>query len=203
MSQPITQTWELTIPIPHWILAFFHIKGGLLITFEITILAHREAEEHNTFAIKIIFRWRSETLISHPIKNLRIVFGYLWPNPYYQISEEETACMPSRISLATGVTASRYSTQAPTPSPPESLYEVPLPEPLENLPELPGIAKYNTRVAALQERIKEHNRQIQQLPMSTEQRVENLLAHIRSGVNLDKVTFTKGHITIRHLWNID
>ena len=56
MPQPITQTWELTIPIPHWILNFFHIEEGLLITFEVHILAHREAEEHNTFSIKIIFR---------------------------------------------------------------------------------------------------------------------------------------------------
>ena len=102
MPQPVTQTWELTIPIPHWILAFFHIEGGLLITFEVHISGHREAEEHNTFSIKIIFRWRTGTLISHQIKNSRIVFGYLWPNQYYQVPEEETANAPSRVSLATG-----------------------------------------------------------------------------------------------------
>ena len=38
-------------------------------------------------------------------KNLRIAFGYLWHNPYYQISKEKTACAPSRVFLATGVTA--------------------------------------------------------------------------------------------------
>ena len=62
-----------------------------MITFKITISTHQEAEEHNTFTIKIIFRWRTGgSLIPHPIKNSRIVFGYLWPNRYYQIPEEET-----------------------------------------------------------------------------------------------------------------
>ena len=32
LPHPISQTWELTIPIPHWILAFFHIEGGLSIS---------------------------------------------------------------------------------------------------------------------------------------------------------------------------
>ena len=40
LPTPITQTWEFTIPILHWILHLFHIEGGLLITFHITILAH-------------------------------------------------------------------------------------------------------------------------------------------------------------------
>ena len=105
MSQPISQTWELTVPIPHWILNFFYIEGGLLITFEVTISAHREAEECNTFSITIIFRWRTEgTLTPHPIENLRIVLGYLWPNPYYQVAETNHTL--SRVSLTTGVTAS-------------------------------------------------------------------------------------------------
>ena len=56
MPQPITQAWELTIPIPSWVLAFFHIKRGLLITFEITISVHQEMEEDNSFSIKIYFR---------------------------------------------------------------------------------------------------------------------------------------------------
>ena len=88
------------------------------------ILAHREAEEHNTFSIEIIFRWRSETLIPHPIKNSRIIFGYLWPNLYYQVPETESTCTLSRVSLATGVTEEGNSTCAPTPAPPESLHEV-------------------------------------------------------------------------------
>ena len=142
MPHPISQTWELTIPIPHWILNFFHIEGSLLITFEITISAHQSAEEYNTFTIEIIFRQRVETLFPHPIEDLRIVFGYLWPNCYYQIPEEEIAHTPSRVFLATGVTAEDNSTQAPTPSPPESLHEVELPVPLsQDLPPLPGIAE--------------------------------------------------------------
>ena len=116
-----------------------------MITFEITISAHQTAEEHNTFAIKIIFRRRTEgTLFPHLIKNLRIVFGYLWPNPYYQIPEEETAHTLSRVSLATGVTAEEFSTPVNSPSPPESLYEVMgLPPILPELLELPGITDYN------------------------------------------------------------
>ena len=121
-----------------------------MITFEVTISAHQTAEEHNTFSIKIIFRWRTETWISHPIENWRIVFGCLWPNRYYQISEEETAHTPSRVSLATRVTASDSSTPVNPPSSPEPLHEVELPVPLsEHLPLLPGIAEYNQRVAAL------------------------------------------------------
>ena len=49
MPQPITQAWELTIPIPWWILDFFHIERGLLITLETQISAHREDEEDNSF----------------------------------------------------------------------------------------------------------------------------------------------------------
>ena len=51
MPHPISQTWELNIPIPYWNMAFFHIQGGLLITFEVTILAHQTEETYNTFAV--------------------------------------------------------------------------------------------------------------------------------------------------------
>ena len=90
------------------------------------------------------------TLIPQTIEDSRIVFRSLWPNPYYQTPEEETAHAPSRVSLATGVTASGFSSPEPSPSPPEELREVPLPPPiLPELPELPGIADYNRRVAAI------------------------------------------------------
>ena len=102
-------------------------------------------EEENSFTIKIFFRRVIEgTLVPQTIEELRIVFGYLWPNPYYQTPEVETACAPSRVSLATGVTASGFSSPEPSPSPEEELQEVPLPPPiLPELPELPGIADYN------------------------------------------------------------
>ena len=77
-----------------------------MITFEVTISAHQEAESYNTFMIEIIFRWNVDILFPHPIEESRIAFGYLWPNPHYQIPEEETACVLSRVSLPTGVTAS-------------------------------------------------------------------------------------------------
>ena len=145
---PISQTWELTIPIPHWILAFFHIKGGLLITFEVTISAHQTAEEYNAFTVEIIFRQHQNIIYLHLIENSRIVLWYLWPNPYYQIDEEEILCAPIRVSLATEVTASDSPTEVNTPSPPstpEHLHklELPVPIPTKNLPPLPGIDDYN------------------------------------------------------------
>ena len=144
-----------------------------------------------------------ETFLPHPIEDSRNVLGYLWPNQYYQTPEEETAHAPSRVSLATGVTASGFTTLVDPPSSPESLHKVPLPEPIEELPELPGIANYNRWVAALWERVEEHNRQVQQLPVSVTQRLEDLLTHIQSGENLDKITFTEGNITYHQLRNID
>ena len=122
-----------------------------MITLEITILAHQEAEEENSFTIEIFFRRVIEgTLIPQTIEESRIVFRYLWPNVYYQTPEEETLHALSRVSLATGVTASGFSTPELSPSPEEELREVPLPPPiLPELPELPGIADYNRRVEAL------------------------------------------------------
>ena len=147
--QPITQAWELTIPTPWWILHFYHIERGLLITLEVEILAHRETEEDNSFSLIIYFRRVIKgTIIPQTIELLRIIFGYLWPNPYYQIPDTETACAPSRVSLELGKLPTGFS--SPAPSPPEELQEVPLPSPeLPELPGLPGSTEFNQRVADL------------------------------------------------------
>ena len=205
LPQPITQAWQLTIPIPGWILAFFHIKRGLLITLEITISAHWEAEEENSFTIEIFFRRVIEgTLIPQSIEELRIVFGYLWPNPYYQTADKETARAPSRVSLVTGVTMPWDTTMEPSPSPEEELQEVPLPPPiLPELPELPGIADYNWRVVALWQRVKSHNQWVRELPLTVNQRLDSLLTHIWLGINLNEIAFSDGNITFRQLRNID
>ena len=120
MPHPISQTWELTIPIPHWILAFFHIEARLLITFKVTISTHQTQESYNTFTVVITFRQYTNILFAHLIEESRIVLGYLWPNPYYQIDKEEIIHMLSRVSLATGVTASEGSTYTNTPSLPST-----------------------------------------------------------------------------------
>ena len=148
-----------------------------MITLEITISAHREAEEDNSFSIKIYFRRVIKgTQIPQTIEELRIVFGYLWPNPYYQTPEEETAHAPSRVSLAIGVTASGFSSPEPSPSPDEELREVPLPPPiLPELPELPGIADYNRHVAALQQRVVAHNQRVREQPLTVNQQLNGLL----------------------------
>ena len=91
--------------------------GGLQIVFQTTISAFRTDEEYNTFAVEIIFRWELAVFIPHLIEELRIVLAYLWPNHYYHVPEEETAHAPSRVSLATGVTASGSSTFNANPSP--------------------------------------------------------------------------------------
>ena len=151
MPQPITQAWELTIPIPWWILDFYHIERGLLITLEVKISAHRETEEDNSFSLVIYFRRVIEgTIIPQTIELSRIIFGYLWPNPYYQIPETETARAPSRVSLELGELPTGFSSPAPSPSPPEELREVPQPPPeLPELPGLPGSSEFNHRVADL------------------------------------------------------
>ena len=138
LPYPITQTWEFSIPIPHWILHFFHIEGGLLITINVTISAHRETEENNSFILEVTFRQRSErSLPPHTIEELTIVFRYLWPNQYYKIEEDLIICTPSRGSSSTG------STTLVDPLSLE-LTEVPLPlSPIPEIPNIPGIADFN------------------------------------------------------------
>ena len=102
-------------------------------------------EEDNSFSIEIYFRRVIKgTLIPQTIEDSRIVFGYLWPNPYYQSPETETAHAPSRVSLEQGELPTGFSTPAPSPPTSEELQEVPLPSPeLPKLPELPGIPEFN------------------------------------------------------------
>ena len=117
MPPHITRTWEVTLPIPHWILQFFHIKGGLIIRIKTSISAHRTEEEFNSFSIEVFFRKYISIPFPHQIEELRIVFGYLWPNQFYQEDPERADHTPSRVSLVTGVTTSEDSTQLNTPSP--------------------------------------------------------------------------------------
>ena len=127
----------------------------------------------------------------------------MWPNPYYQIAEEEIVDTPSSASIVTGVTTSGATTLVNPPSPPEELHQIPLPEQIKELLELPRIADYNRQVAALRTRVEERNRQIQQLSVPVTQKLEDLIAQIQSGVDLDEIAFTKGNITFCHLRDID
>ena len=105
-----------------------------MITINVTISTHRETEEFNSFTLETIFRQRTEgSLLPHPIKEGRIVFGYLWPNLYYEIEEDLIVHTPSRGSIVTGVTTSETTTPVDPPSPPQELHKVPLPPaPLPN-----------------------------------------------------------------------
>ena len=120
-----------------------------MITFQITITAHWTAEEFNSFTAGIFFRQRTErSLPPQSIEESRIVFGYLWPNLYYQIEEDLIVHTPSRGSIVTGVTTSGTITLVDPPSPPEELHKVPLPpDPLPELPGLPEVSEFNQRVA--------------------------------------------------------
>ena len=186
-------------------LHFFQIKGGLLITFQVTISAYRTVEEFNSFTIGIFFRRRTErSLPPHSIEDSRIVFGYLWPNLYYQIEKDLIVRTQSRGSIVTGVTTSGTTTLVDPLSPPEELHKVPLPPaPLPELPELPGISGFNQRVEELRQRVEAHNQSLRELPLMPGEHLEALIAHVRSGRDLDKVTFTEGNITYRQLWRID
>ena len=206
LPTPITWSWEFTIPIPHWILHFFHIEEGLLITFHITILAHRTEEEFNSFAVRIFFRRRSErSLPPHQIKESRIVLGYQWPNLYYQIEEDLIVHTPSGGSSVTGVRTSGTTTPVDLPSEEEEeLHEIPLPsDPLPELPGLPSISDINRRTAELRQWIEAHNQSLRKQPLTPRQRLAALLTCIQSRINLDEVAFSEGNITYRQLWRID
>ena len=135
-----------------------------MITLEVKISAHRETEEDNSFSLIVYFRRVIKgTIIPQTIELSRIIFGYLWPNPYYQIPETETACAPSRVSLELGELPTGFSSPAPSP-PSEELREVPQPPPkLPELPGLPGSSEFNQRVADLRQRIEAQNRRTREL----------------------------------------
>ena len=198
MPHPITRTWEFSISIPHLILALFHIKGGLIIKFEVTILAHQTEDFYNTFCIEISFGQYLNSLYLHQIEEWRIVLGYLWPNCYYQVVEEEIICVPSRVSLATGITASGDSTYTDTP---------PLPSISEILPQAVLSVPPNHFTSGLwvpsellsQSRLLNFNWP----PFAADLTVDQVLAQIRSGVNLNQLVFREGNITYWNLQNID
>ena len=157
-------------------------------------------EENNFFYIEIGFTNRSERLYHpHPFEEAEIVFGYLWPNPYYQIDKNLIVRTPS----------AETSTGSNTPVDPETpelqpLHEVQLPpSPIPEIPELPCIAEFNRRTEALCQRVEDHNHRIRELPLTPETRVDNILKRIRAGENLYKLAFSEGNLTYRQLRQID
>ena len=159
------------------------------------ISAHREMEEDNSFSIEIYFRRVIKgTQIPQTIEDSRIVFGYLWPNPYYQAPETETARAPSRVSLEEGELPTGFSSPAPSPSPTEELQEVPPPP-----PELPGVPEFNQRVRALQQQVKAQNQRTRELSLTAGQWLDTVLTHVRLGINLDEPAFAEGNITFHQL----
>ena len=207
LPTPITRSWEFTIPIPHWILHFFHIEEGLLITFHITISAYRTEENFNSFAVGIFFRRRSErSLPPHLIEESRIVLGFQWPNDYYQIEEYLIVCTPSRSSSITGVRTSGTTTPVDLPSEEEveELHEIPLPpSPIPELEGFPPVNEINHRTEELHRRIEVHNSSLQELNLTPNQRLTNLLTRIQSRTNLNEIAFQEGNITYRQLRRID
>ena len=157
-------------------------------------------------------RQRTErSLPSSLIKDLRIVFGYLWPNLYYQIEEDLIVHTLSRGSIVTGVTTSGTTTPVDPPSPPEELHKVPLPpNQLPELPGLPGISEFNRRVREVRQRVEWHNQELRagpsnpppplpQLSLLAQECLATLLACIRSRENLNEPAFQEGNITFCQL----
>ena len=164
-----------------------------MITFHITISAHRTAEEFNGFAIGIFFRRRTEgSLTPHQIEESRIVLGYQWPNLYHQIEEDLIVHTPSRSSSVTGVRTSGTTTPVDLPSEEveEQLHKIPFPpDPLPEIEGLPSVSDINRRTEELQQRIEAHNQTLREQPSTPSQCLAAILARIQSGVNLDKVAF--------------
>ena len=132
--------------------------------------------------------------------------GYQWPNLYYQIEEDLIVHTPSRSSSVTGVRTSGTTTPVDPPSEEveEQLHEIPLPpDPLPKLEGLPSVSDINRRTEALHQRIKAHNRSLQEQPPTPRQHLAAILAHIQSSINLDEVAFQEGNITYRQLQSID
>ena len=132
--------------------------------------------------------------------------GFQWPNDYYQIKEDLIVRTPSRSSSVTGVRTSETTTPVDLPSEEEveELNEIPLPpSPLPELEEFPPVNEINCQTEELCRRIEAHNRNLQELNLTPQQRLANILTHIRSGINLDEITFQEGNITYRQLRRID
>ena len=179
-----------------------------MITFQITISAHRTAEEYSSFAIRISFRRRSErSLPPHQIEESRIVLGYQWLNLYYQIEEDLIVHTPSRSSSITGVRTSGTTTPVDPPSEEveeEQLHKIPLPpDPIPKIEGLPSVSDINRRTEVLRQRIEAHNQSLREQPSTPRQHLAALLARIRSRINLDEVAFTEGNITYQNLRRID
>ena len=166
-----TRTWEVTLPIPHWILLFFLIEVGLLLHIKVSISENGTKEEYNSFSIEIYFRWHHFVTSPQEFEGLRIVHGSLWPNPNYLEEENHT---PSRVSLATEVTASE-NTQFNTPSPTSSSLEQSVPP----------------------------NSQHHWLPFQENLTVDKVFERICSGRDLNQPAFTEGNITFQNLRDID
>ena len=132
--------------------------------------------------------------------------GFQWPNDYYQIEEDLIVRTPSRSSSVTGVRTSGTTTPVDPPSEEEveELHEIPLPpSPLPELEGLPPVDEINHRTEELRRRIKAHNRSLQELNLTPNQRLNRILTRIWSGINLDEIAFQEGNITYRQLRRID
>ena len=170
-------------------------------------MAHRTAEEFNSFAIGIFFRRRTEgSLTPHRIEESRIVLGYQWPNLYHQIEEDLIVRTPSRSSSITGVRTSGTTTLVDPPSEEveEQHHKIPLPpDPLPEIEGLPSVSDISRRTEELRQRIEAHNQSLREQPSTPRQCLAALLTRIQSGVNLDEVAFEEGNITYQQLQRID
>ena len=104
----------------------------------------------------------------------------------------------SRVSLATGVTASEGFTYANTSSPPST------PEILPQA-EQPVPPNHYTSGPQVPSELPSQSRppNFNQPPCAADLTVDQVLARVRSGVDIDQLTFAERNIKYWNLWNID
>ena len=142
LPPPITRTWEVTFPIPDWLLGFFHMPHGLVITIKVHLSAYKPDKEDNCFYIEFYFTRCQETDQPHQVEPVILTLVILWPNTLYQEDPNRAACTPSCVSIASNdmfgsVEEAEGSTQPVppeyrtlSPHPPHFQLEIVLPVPL-------------------------------------------------------------------------
>ena len=106
------RTWEVTHPIPNWLLEFFHIPCGFITIVEVYISVYEPDEQDNHFCLEISFTQNSSTLLPHQVEPSWLTIIYSWLNWFYQGEPERAASTPSWVSLASEITLAEEDSAA-------------------------------------------------------------------------------------------
>ena len=182
LPPPIMRTWEVTFPIPDWLLGFFHIPHGLVVTIEVHLSTYKSDKKNNSFYIEFYFTRHQETDQPCWVKLVILTLVISWPNPFYQENPERAAHTPSHTSIASDNTFGSVESTGEEPLqlvPPE--YRTLSPHPPCFQPEIVLPVPLFTQA------------------MSNTVSIQEILQRIWSGWDLDQVAFKKGRIMF---WNL-